>query len=332
MRIKTLLLSAVAMMLMSACGSKQYYSPKQTYQVSPKSGVELVSLSRDAALLADGTVLSKQGILKLKLDKGYALINREPESLLVADKEGNAKIINKAGTTVDIHLPQALVAGTVIGKKLVYILQDNSFGVYDLSSQKIVYNNNAQKALSIDTRIANPYQIDNLVVIPTLNGKLVILDLGSLKVVKEIYVSTESILNNVIFLGRLGNTLIAATPYRVISVSSQGQRSFDKSLSEVVLDDKSVFVFAKDGMISQLDDSLNVLNEKKFKFAHFSVATIQNGKIYAMDKQGYLIVSNKELTKQKVYELPEIDGYSFVAGDKLYYDGNIVDLASLSYE
>jgi hypothetical protein len=38
------------------------------------------------------------------------------------------------------------------------------------------------------------------------------------------------------------------------------------------------------------------------------------------------------LTKQKVYELPEIDGYSFVAGDKLYYDGNIVDLASLSYE
>jgi hypothetical protein len=332
MRTKTLLFSSVAIIFLSACGSRQYYTPKQTQSLSPKSGLEVVSLSRDAAMLEDGTVLSRDGVINLKLGKGYTLIHRGDQALLIADKRGNIKVIDRAKKSIDIHLPQALVAGTVIGERLIYLLQDNSFGVYDLNLKKVLYNNKAQKALSIDTRIANPYQIDNLVVIPTLNGKLNILDLTSLKVVKELYVSTENTLNNVIFLGRLDNTLIAATPYRVISVSSQGQRSFEKAISEVVIDNQSLFVFAKDGIISELDASMKVLNEKKFKFAHFSIATIKHGKIYAMDKQGYLIVSNRALSKYRVYELPEIDGYAFVAGEKLYYDGNVVDLSSLSYK
>ncbi len=331
MRIKTLLLSGVALMFMSACGSKQYYTPKQAIDLSTASAAEVISISRDAAMLSDGTLLSKDGLINRKLDKGYILVNKMGSTLLVADKRGHTKVIS-GEKSVDVELPQSLIAGTLIGDRLVYLLQDNSFGVYDLKSKKIVYNNKSEKALSIDTRIANPYQIDNLVVIPTLNGKLTILELSSLKVVKEIYVSTESTLNNIIFLGRLENTLIAATPHRLISVNAQGQRSFEKAIADVALSDKTVFVFAKDGMISQLDASMKVLNEKKFKFAHFSVSTIIDNKIYTMDKQGYLIVSNLDLTKEKVYKLPEIDGYSFVSGGKLYYDGNIVDLTKLNYE
>jgi len=330
MRIQTLLFSGVALFWMSACGSKQYYSPKQSVSLSPMSGAEVVSISREAAMLSDGTPLSKEGQLQQKLNQGYALINRTGSNMLLADKEGNVKVITPT-KNLDLTLPRALIGGRVIGNKLVYLLQDNSFGVYDLEAKKIVYNNKSEKALSIDTRVANPYQVDNLVVIPTLNGKLTVLELSSLKVVKEIYVSTESILNNIIFLGRLGDTLIAATPYRVISVSAQGQRSFDKEISEVTVDQNRLFVFAKDGMISELDPSMRVLNEKKFKFAHFSSATMKNGKIYALDKQGYLIVLNPELTQEKVYKLPEIEGYSFISGDKLYYDGNVINLAKLSY-
>ena len=225
-----------------------------------------------------------------------------------------------------------MVAGTIIKNRLVYLLQDNSFGVYDISMAKIVYNNKAEKVFSIDTRIANPYQIDNLVVVPTLSGKLSILDLSTLKLSKEIYVSTQSTLNNIIFLNRMGNTLIAATPHRVISYSNKGKREFDKAISEVIISGNSLFVFAKDGQVSQLDESMKVLNEKKFRFAHFSIASIVNDKIYAMDKQGLLVVSNKELTKDKVYDLPEVEGYSFVSGGKLYYDGKAIELTTLGYE
>jgi len=332
MRKEILFWGIISLFVMTGCGSKQYFSPEHTYSASSSSVGTIRSFSRNGATLEDGRVLTKKGISTARVKKGFNFINATKGGMITANKKGDCELVLSSGVEKSIKLSKALVAGTIIKNRLVYLLQDNSFGVYDLTTDKIVYNNKAEKVFSIDTRIANPYQIDNLVVVPTLSGKLSILDLTTLKLSKEIYVSTESSLNNIIFLNRLGNTLVAATPHRVISYSNRGKREFDRAISEVILSGNSLFVFAKDGQISQLDSSMKVLNEKKFRFAHFSVATIVDNKIYAMDKQGLLIVSNKELTKHKVYDLPEVDGYSFVSGGKLYYDGKSVDLAPLSYE
>ena len=332
MRKKIVLLGAVSLLLMTGCGSKQYFSPEKIYDASTSKAGTIQSFSRDGATLVDGRVLTKKGVSTASVTKGYSFINSSKGGMVTADKRGDCHLVLASGGEKSVKFSSPLVAGTIMQNKLVYILQDNSFGIYDLTTDKIVYNNKSQKVFSIDTRIANPYQIDNLVVVPTLGGKLSILDLSTLKLSKEIYVSTESTLNNIIFLNRVGNTLVSATPHRVISYSSKGKREFDRAISEVIVSGNTIFVFAKDGEISQLDESMKVLNEKKFKFAHFSVASIIDDKIYAMDKQGLLIVSNKELTKYKVYKLPEVEGYSFVSGGKLYYDGRSVELTTLGYE
>ncbi len=329
---KILLLSSVALLLLAGCGSKQYYTPEKTYEASSLSGAEVISFTRDSATLSSGVTLTPTKALTLNLEKGYYFINSSVGGSIVANKKGDCQIIQKNGSSKKIKLPRALVAGTVIDNQLIYLLQNNHFGIYDLAKNSVVYNNKAEKALSIDTRIANPLQVDNLVVIPTLNGKLVILDLATFKISKEIYVSTESTLNNVIFLKRLNNTLVSATPHKVISVSNQGKREFKSAISEVLINDKSIFVFSKDGQISQLDESLKVKNQKKFKFAHFSLATMDNNKIYALDKQGYLIVTNKALTKDKIYSFPEVEDYSFASAGKIYYNGNVIDLSKLNYE
>ena len=332
MRKKIVLLGAVSLLLMTGCGSKQYFSPEKTYDASSSSAGTIQSFSRDGATLVDGRVLTKKGVSTATVTKGYSFINTSKGGMITANKKGDCQLILATGGEKSVKFSSSLVAGTIMKNKLVYLLQDNSFGIYDLTSNKIVYNNKAEKVFSIDTRIANPYQIDNLVVVPTLSGKLSILDLSTLKLSKEIYVSTQSTLNNIIFLNRVGNTLVAATPHRVISYSNKGKREFDRAISEVIVSGNSLFVFAKDGQISQLDESMKVLNEKKFKFAHFSIASIINDKIYAMDKQGLLVVTNKELTKHKVYNLPEVEGYSFISGGKLYYDGRSVELTALGYE
>lgn len=332
MRKEILLLSIASLFLMTSCGSKQYFAPEKTYGASSSSAGVIRSFTRAGATLEDGRVLTKKGLSTLSVEKGFDFINATMGGMITANKKGDAELTLKNGSTKSVKFGKALVAGTIIKNRLVYLLQDNSFGVYDISMAKIVYNNKAEKVFSIDTRIANPYQIDNLVVVPTLSGKLSILDLSTLKLSKEIYVSTQSTLNNIIFLNRMGNTLIAATPHRVISYSNKGKREFDKAISEVIISGNSLFVFAKDGQVSQLDESMKVLNEKKFRFAHFSIASIVNDKIYAMDKQGLLVVSNKELTKDKVYDLPEVEGYSFVSGGKLYYDGKAIELTTLGYE
>jgi outer membrane protein assembly factor BamB len=330
---KELLLAGTIALTLSGCGSRQYFTPERTYNASTANmGDRIIHYSRDGATLASGNVLTKNQMVKLKLEKGFHFINNAKNVAITADSQGNCNIVASKGTVASAKFPKALVAGTIIGKYLVYVLQNNNYGVYDFDKKSIVYNGKSEKAYAIDTRIANPLHIDNLVVIPTLDGKLVILDLSTLKVSKEMYVSTEKSLNNIIFLGRLKNTLIGATPNKVLSISSKGKKELDKAVSEIIIDKDAIFVFAKDGNIMQLNDELSINSEKKFKFAHFSISTVYDDKVYALDKQGYLVVSNKSFSKHKIYKVPEVEGYAFVSNGKIYYDGSIIKLNTLSYE
>lgn len=330
---KSLSTALLATFILAGCSSRQYYEPESTTALSGANMRDkLVHYSRDGATLQSGNVLTKTETVNLKLEKGFYFINQNQNSALTADSQGNCHIVTTKGKVASAKFPKALVAGTLIGKYLVYLLQNNHYGVYDFSQEKIIYNNKSNKAFTIDTRIANPLQIDKLVVIPTLDGKLTILDLSTLKIAKEMYVSTESSLNNIIFLNKIQNTLIAATPNKVLSISSKGKKEFNSAVSEVVTSNDAVFIFSKDGRVIKTDESLSIISEKKFKFAHFSVATINEDKVFALDKQGYLIVANKTLSKEKIYKLSEVDGYAFVSNDKLYFDDEIVNLIELSYE
>jgi hypothetical protein len=319
-------------LLFSACSSRQYYTPKGiTSSLSTISTVDIASFNRAGATLEDGMVITQKGPLKLKLKKGYKFINGNQNGIIISNKDGKCTVLKNRKMKA-IELPKELVSGTIIGDKLVYVLRDNNYGIYDLNQNSIIFNDKAPRTFSIDARVENPIQVENLVVIPLLNGKLVIMDLKSNKVIKEILISSEKILNNVIFLKQLKDTLISATPHRVIAINNQGRRDFTTELSEIAVDGDSIFVFAKDGKISRLNKSLNVQDEKKFKFAHFSVSTLYKDRVYALERQGYLIVSNRDFTKHKVYEVPEVDGYSFVSGKYIYYDGNKIDLEPLNYE
>ncbi|MBU1667273.1 hypothetical protein KKC13_02575 [bacterium] len=330
---KILLAGSIGAIMFTGCGSKQYYTPEQSKSISTANmGDSIIHYSRDGATLASGTVLTKNESVNLKLEKGFHFINNSSNAAITADLQGNCNIVTVKGTAASAKFPQALVAGTLIGKYLVYVLQNNNFGVYDFEQKSVVYSNKAEKAYAIDTRIANPLIVDNLVVIPTLDGKLTILDLATLKIAKEMYVSTETSLNNIIYLNRLNNTLLAATPSKVLSISNQGKKELETAVSEVLIDGNSLFVFAKDGKVINLDESLSVISEKKFKFAHFSVATVYGDKVFALDKQGYLIVSNKSFSQHKVYKIDKVEDAAFVSNGKLYYDGNIVELNNLSYE
>jgi len=333
MRNKLLLLSSIIILFLTACSSKQYYSPKHINSSSSSllSSSTIVSFNEDGATLRNGNVLTKRGELKLNLKKnGFIFINKTKNGIIIANRDGGCQVL-KNGKSQSIKFSKALLAGTVIGNNLIYILRDNSFGIYDLSKKSIIYNNNGEKVYSIDARVTNPLQVDKLVVIPLLNGKITILDLKSKKIVKEIFVSTQSSLNNIIFLKQFKNSLIVATPHKVISVSNKGRREFEDEISEVATDNRYIYIFSKDGKISKLDNSFTVQDDKKFRFAHFSVATLYKNRVYALDKQGYLIVSNKNFTKYKVYKFPEVDGYSFVSNGKIYYDGNKIELKSLNY-
>jgi len=336
MRALSFLLLAVAALLFSCCSSKQYFEPEQTYSASQAMtayGSSIVDLSRDGATLQNGQYIGKKGVQHINLGEGYRFLSESATYVLAGNSEGKLKIINKKSgkviRTVDLEVP--IVSASIHNGTVAYILNNNAFGIYRISGDKKVMENRSEVTYAIDTRAASPMFIDSLVIMPMLDGKLVIMDSQDPVDAKVIYLSSDKIFNNVIYLSRMGDTLIAATPKKLISVGVDGQMEYRANISDVAVSGNTIYLFTKEGEIIKLDRMLKDLGLKKFKYAHFAASTVVGGKIYALDQQGSLIVLSSDLKKYKIYDIGEVESPVFISGTKLYKDGKIINLSKLSY-
>jgi len=210
-------------------------------------------------------------------------------------------------------------------------LNDNTFGLYNVSTDKKLIENRSEKTFAIDTRAASPMFIDNLAVIPMLDGKIVVLSKNNPENATVVYLSSHEAFNNVIYLNRTGNTMVAATSRKIITIGDSGQQELRANISDVAISNGKVYIFTKEGEVIKLDSNLNSVAQKKFKYVHFSVATAVAGKVYGLDQGGSLIVLNSDLSKYKIYDIGETDTPVFITGSKLYKDGKIIHLDKLGY-
>jgi hypothetical protein len=225
-----------------------------------------------------------------------------------------------------------IVAASIKNGIIAYILNDNTFGIYSVGSNKKLIENKSEITYAIDTRAATPMYIENLVVLPMLDGKLIVVDKNDPENATIIYLSSEAAFNNVIYLSRTGDTMVAATPKKLITIGTDGQNELRANISDVALLNGYIYLFTKEGEVIKLDQSLNEKAKKKFKFAHFSASTAVGGKVYGLDQKGSLIVLNSALTKHKIYDIGETDTPVYISGNKLYKDGKIIHLSKLGYE
>jgi outer membrane protein assembly factor BamB len=190
--------------------------------------------------------------------------------------------------------------------------------------------NRSEAIYAIDTRAASPMFIDSLVVMPMLDGKLVVLDSSNPVDAKVIYLSSDTAFNNIIYLSRTGDTMVAATPKKLITLGVDGQMEYRANIADIAISGGKIYLFSKEGEIIKLNTMLEVLAKKKFRYAHFAASTAVGGKVYALDQQGSLIVLSSNLDKYKIYELDEVENPVFIGGTKLYKDGKVIDLSKLS--
>ena len=324
-------------LLFSGCSSKKYFEPENTFSASYASksyGANLVDLSRDGGTLSNGTYLGKAGISPINLGEGYRFLNESPSYVLAANTEGILKIIDKKTKepirAVSLHTP--VVAASIKNGVIAYILNNNTFGIYLMKDNRKIVENRSERTYAIDTRAANPMFIENLVVMPMLDGKLIIVNVGNTENAKVVYISSEPVFNNVIHLSRMGNTMVAATPMRLITLGAEGKLEYKANISEVAVDNGRVYVFTKEGEVIALNLSLEVVGTSKFKFAHYAVGTAFDGRVFALDQQGSLIVLSRDLKKSKIYDLGAVSEPAFITGTKLYKDGDVIELSKLGYE
>ncbi|WP_297441049.1 hypothetical protein [Sulfurimonas sp.] len=324
-------------LLFSGCSSKKYFEPETTFSaslISQPYGATIVDLSRNGATLDDGTYIGTNGINDIKLGEGYRFLNENKQYVLASNTEGILKVIDKksGNTAIAIALHTPVVSATMRDGIIAYILNTNTFGIYRMSDNRKLIESRSERIFAVDTRAASPMFIDNLAIMPMLDGKLIIVNIMDSENAKVVYISSETAFDNVIYLARVGNMMIAATPNRIITLGNEGKSEYQANISEVTIDNGKIYLFTKEGKIIVLDKNLNEVGTAKFKFAHYAVATAFSNKVYGLDQQGSLIVLNSDLTKSKIYDVGAVDEPAFITGKKLYKDGKVIDLSKLGYE
>ena len=324
-------------MFIAGCSGKKYFEPKNTLSASSAistTGKEAADIMRDGITFTDGSFLTRQGPGKFKLPEGFHYVAQSSRYILAADDKGNIKIYdrNSGKLLKQNRLKMPLVSAGIQGDKIYYMQQDNIFGIYSISQNKSLISAKVGRAYAVDTRIANPITVGNLVVVPTLDGKLLIINPANPKKAGGIATGKSFNLNNIIFLSKIGHRIIAATPSKVISAAPGGMAKYSTQVADVTIYGGNIYLLSRKGEVVKLSPTLKVLAKKKFDYAQFVAISVVHGRVYALDRSGALIVMDPSLQKYKIYDIGSVDDYAFVDGNRLYKDDIVVDLSKLSYE
>ncbi|HEC1797841.1 TPA: hypothetical protein R1763_001283 [Campylobacter lari] len=330
--MKHFYLFIITLIFFSACSTKrEYYQPTQLEQLpynSKNINGKIVNFNNNIAQLNNNTFIDNKGnITALKINKNYNILNIRQEEILIADNDGNFKILNLQGEELFSHkFNESVVSANVDGDDIALILASNTL-VYANKNLGIRMLQNLGTAYAQDSRYANPYFLNTIIIYPMLNGKLAILNKSTLKVSKEILVSSEEFFNNIIYLHVKNDTMVAATAQKIIVVTPNRTLYLNENIKEVNINDKEIFILTKDGRVIKNDYNLRKIDEIKFQFALFSKSTLYNDSLYIFEKTGYLIKLNTNLKDFTVYKLNEaIDKKSFMANGKFFYHNKVLQL------
>ncbi|EFB0442122.1 hypothetical protein IO411_001696, partial [Campylobacter lari] len=287
--MKHFYLFIITLIFFSACGTKrEYYQPTQLEQLpynSKNINGKIVNFNNNIAQLNNNTFIDNKGnITALKIDKNYNILNIRQEEILIADNDGNFKILNLQGEELFSHkFNESVVSANVDGDDIALILASNTL-VYANKNLGIRMLQNLGTAYAQDSRYANPYFLNTIIIYPMLNGKLAILNKSTLKVSKEILVSSEEFFNNIIYLHVKNDTMVAATAQKIIVVTPNRTLYLNENIKEVNINDKEIFILTKDGRVIKNDYNLRKIDEIKFQFALFSKSTLYNDSLYIFEK------------------------------------------------
>jgi len=313
------------------CSSKNYYEPTESKSLSYDESIEdIIKKNIDIIQLEDGTVITNK-FLKFKLPDDEKILNyiKQTDSIASISDDFVVKIYNNSGKKVYEKKFNEIIVTAALSKNLFIVLTaTNKVKLFDIHSNNILFEEKFDKSYSVNSRIATPFFSDKLVAIPTLDGRLVFITQDG-RMVKNNPISNKPSFNNIIFLDVIDGDIVTVTPTRAISIFDGGSKKIDEKFKEVIVVDNYLYFFTNDGKIIQTDSKLNTIKEKKYKFAIFSQSGSDGKFIYTAEKTGYLIVNKKDLSKDVVYDIADIDSEIFINKTHIFYDGDMLKLDSI---
>jgi len=326
--MKHFLILLSALFLLTACGSKKYFEPenvKSTLKIEKSSlSSTIKSMNRDGATLEDGTIITRDGVSKFKLPENFNFLNTSNTGKVLATNYKDTLLIGNK----EFKFDNIVVAASLKDNKLAVLYSDNSIELLDVNTKKTLFKEYLTVSLANDTRIANPHFMGNLILFPTLNGKIIIVSSITNKSVKNISVDLDNQFNNIIFLKVIEDkqTLIAASANKLVTISTEKVTLKDFQIRDIIINKESIYLATIDGRLIKLNLQLEKIKSKKFKYSKIHALAFTNS-LYAVESQNYLININEEFTNNTVYDFDfNNEERLIVIKNKIYTDEREITL------
>lgn len=326
----TLILLTASIYLLVGCSSKEYYKPKVElsgeYVLSGYLPSEIISTNADGAILKDAHIISNQ-IEKYSLKENYRFLMKNNDYIISSSIDGkvNFHSTNKSLEDKEIDLKKTIASLNLQQNILAVLFADNEIALYDFTTKELLFKESGSTVSAVDNRIVKPFFLNDLVIFLTLDGKVTIVSSTEKEVLRSSIISSEPNFNNAIYFNVNNNKLLAATTYKLLVISEDEKRE-SLEMRDVIFNDEGIYVTTKEGKVMLLTPELKVKREMKFPFAHF-LGMLVSDKIYLLEKEGYMLVIEKDFSDYKVYEVDIDDGYVYVNSDTFYFDDKYIKIA-----
>lgn len=309
-------------MIFSACSTKEIYKPKlvsgEWNKYIPMDS-KIVDRSSNVALLKDGKVLTKQGVVDIKIKKNHRVISKSDGWILSATIDGNLTMdsLNNPSLKKEFELKKTIASASVKGDMFAVLFADDEMALYDMQSKELLFKEQGGKSIASDMRIVNPYFMKGLVIFSTLDGKIVIVNTKEKKRLRTVIVSSAEYFNNIINFKIFDDKIIALTDSKMLSLTKKEIRQ-KYEIRNIAYDDKEIYITTKQGQVIALTPDLQVDKKIKFPFAHFLGLISSGNKLYILEKEGYIITVDKKSFDYTVQKADIHEGFVFTAG-KVFY-------------
>lgn len=330
MRKLFLLFTIVFALLFSGCSSKEVYEPKLIkgdWEFHGSSEERIVDISSDVAMLESRKVLLKDKLIETTIEESYRLLGSSDGWVISSTIDGQLVIdfIEDKSMKKKFNLKKTIAGASIKDDILAVLFADNEMALYSISNESLLVKIQGTAPVVVDSRIVNPYFMNDLVLFLTLDGKVVIVNSKLKKKLRTTIVSSEDNFNNIIYFNVVDNKLIAATGNKLLSMAAKEIRA-SHEIRNIAYSGKDIFITTKQGEVISLTPDLQINARIKFPFAHFLGLIVYNDKIYALENEGYLIEISKDLLKYSVYEVDIEDGYIFETDNMFYIDDEYISL------
>lgn len=315
-------------LIFSACSSKKYYEPEVTSsnielnKMSMPSSIK--SMNKVGATLNNDYFITKDGVSNIKLPVGFEFINLTDDGRVIATNYLGKILIGEN----ELELKDVVIAASLKENKLAVIYSNNVAELIDINSSKTLFKEYSKISLANDTRVANPVFMGNLILFPTLNGKVLVVSNATNEALRNIAVDLDSEFNNIIYLGveRDSESLIIATNNKIVSVSARDIVSKSYDIRDIVVKNGYVYIGTVDGYLIKLTISLDEVAKRKYKYAKFHTLAFSDS-LYAVESQGFLINVSEDFNSDTVYKFSFDNESKLIAIDnKIYYNSNFITL------